>query len=163
MRTASRFHGSTMTSGYSTSYAVQLRETEGTLGRRFWAYLIDIVVITILTGLLYVVVAVLGVLTLGLGWLLFGLIPFAAIIYNAVTISGPSQGTIGMRAAGVRVLDATTGGRVSFLAAAVHAFLFYVALGAAALLWVADVLFGLLRADRRLGRDLITNVVFVRA
>jgi hypothetical protein len=68
-----------------------------------------------------------------------------------------------MRMAGVRVLDATTGGRVSFIAAAVHALLFYVALGAAALLWVADVAFGFLRPDRRLGRDLITNVVFVRA
>jgi uncharacterized RDD family membrane protein YckC len=152
-----------MTSGYSASYAVQHRETEGTLGRRLWAYLIDFVVIALLTGFLCVVVAVLGVLTLGLGWFLFGLIPFTAIIYNAVTISGPSQGTIGMRAAGVRVLDATTGGRVSFVAAAVHAFLFYLALGTAALLWVADVLFGFVRADRRLGRDLITNVVFVRA
>ena len=151
-----------MTSGYTSSYAVQPRETEGTLGRRFFGYLVDLVVITVLTGLLWIVVAVLGVLTLGLGWLLFGLIPFTAIIYNAVTISGPSQGTIGMRLAGVRVLDATTGGRVSFLAAAVHALLFYVALGAAALLWIADILFGFVRADRRLGRDLVTNVVFVR-
>jgi uncharacterized RDD family membrane protein YckC len=152
-----------MTSGYSASYAVQPRETEGTLGRRFFAYLIDFVVIALLMGLLYFVVAILGVVTLGLGWLLFGLIPFTAIVYNAVTISGSSQGTVGMRVAGVRVLDATTGGRVSFIAAAVHAFLFYVALGAAALLWIADVLFGFVREDRRLGRDLITNVVFVRA
>ena len=151
-----------MNTGYNSSYGVEPRTTEGTLGRRFFGYVVDVVVITFLMGLLYVLVTVLGVLTLGLGWLLFGLIPFTAIIYNAVTISGPSQGTIGMRMAGVRVLDATTGGRVSFLAAAVHAFLFYVALGAAALLWVADVLFGLVRADRRLGRDLITNVVFVR-
>jgi uncharacterized RDD family membrane protein YckC len=152
-----------MTSGYGASYAIQPRETEGTLGRRFLGYLVDIVVITLLMGLLYVLVAALGVLTFGLGWLLFGLIPFTAIVYNAVTISGPSQGTIGMRMAGVRVIDATTGGRVSFIAAAVHAFLFYVALGAAALLWIADVLFGLVRPDRRLARDLITNVVFVRS
>jgi uncharacterized RDD family membrane protein YckC len=151
-----------MTSGYSASHAVQPRDTEGTLGRRFFAYLVDFLVIALLMGLLYVVVGVLGVLTLGLGWLLFGLIPFTAIVYNAVTISGPSQGTIGMRLAGVRVLDASTGGRVSFIAAAVHAFLFYVALGAAALLWIADVLFGFVREDRRLARDLLTNVVFVR-
>jgi uncharacterized RDD family membrane protein YckC len=152
-----------MTSGYGASDAIQPRATEGTLGRRFLGYLVDIVVITVLMGLLYVLVAALGVLTFGLGWLLFGLIPFTAIVYNAVTISGPSQGTIGMRMAGVRVIDATTGGRVSFIAAAVHAFLFYVALGAAALLWVADVLFGFVRPDRRLARDLLTNVVFVRS
>jgi hypothetical protein len=52
---------------------------------------------------------------------------------------------------------------VSYIAAAVHALLFYVALGSAAVLWVADVAFGLFRADRRMARDLLTNVVFVRA
>ena len=152
-----------MTSGYGGSSALDLRATEGTLGRRVFGYLIDVVVIALLTGVLWLLVGLLGLITFGIGWLLFALIPFAAIAYNAVTISGPHQGTIGMRMAGVRVLDATTGGRVSFIAAAVHALLFYVALGAAALLWVADVAFGFLRPDRRLGRDLITNVVFVRA
>ncbi|HEX2135096.1 MAG TPA: RDD family protein [Microvirga sp.] len=152
-----------MTSGYGASYVFDPRATDGTLGRRFFAYLIDIVVIFALWGVLWLAIAILGLFTLGLGWLLFSLLPFTAIIYNAVTISGPAQGTIGMRLAGVRVFDATTGGRVSFLAAAVHALLFYVALGAAALLWIADVLFGFVREDRRLGRDLITNVVFLRA
>ena len=152
-----------MTSGYSASYSYDPHATDGTLGRRFFGYLIDIVVIFIISGLLWVAIAILGVLTLGLGWALFALLPFTAIIYNAITISGSSQGTIGMRLAGVRVLDATTGGRVSFIAAAVHALLFYVALGAAALLWIADVLFGFVRPDRRLARDLITNVVFVRS
>ena len=152
-----------MTTGYSASYAFDPRATDGTLGRRFLAYLIDLAVIFMLWGVLWLAIAILGVLTLGLGWLLFGLLPFTAIIYNAVTISGPAQGTIGMRLAGVRVVDATSGGRVSFIAAAAHALLFYVALGAAALLWIADVLFGFVRPDRRLARDLITNVVFVRA
>jgi uncharacterized RDD family membrane protein YckC len=68
-----------------------------------------------------------------------------------------------MRLMGVRVLDASTGGQVSFVAAAVHALLFYVAVGSAALLWIADVAFGLFRPDRRLARDLLTNVVFVRS
>src|SRR5687768_6509588 len=152
-----------MTSGYGASYAIEPRETEGTLGRRFLGYLVDIVVITVLMGLLYVLVAALGVLTFGLGWLLFGLLPFTAIVYNAITISGPSQGTMGMRAAGLRVLDATTGGRVTFIAAAVHALLFYVFLSSAGLLLAADILFGFMRSDRRMGRDIITNVTFVCA
>jgi uncharacterized RDD family membrane protein YckC len=153
-----------MTSGYGTTFgAIDPRATEGTLGRRFWAYLIDIVVIAVITCVLWVLIGILGVLTLGLGWLLFGLLPFTAIVYNAITISGPSQGTMGMRAAGLRVLDATTGGRVSFIAAAVHALLFYVFLSSAGLLLAADILFGFMRADRRMGRDIITNVTFVRA
>jgi len=153
-----------MTSGYGTTFgAIDPRATEGTLGRRFWAYLIDIVVIALITCVLWVLIGILGVLTLGIGWLLFGVLPFTAIVYNAVTISGASQGTIGMRAAGLRVLDATTGGRVSLLAAAVHAFLFYVFLSSAGLILASDILFGFMRQDRRMGRDIITNVVFVRA
>jgi uncharacterized RDD family membrane protein YckC len=155
-----------MTSGYGTTYgniAVDPRASEGTLSRRFWAYLIDIVVIAALTMLLYLLVGILGVLTFGIGWLLFAVIPFTAIVYNAITISGPSQGTIGMRLMGMRVLDATAGGRVSLLAAAVHALLFYVFVSSAGLLLAIDILFGLMRADSRMGRDLVTNVVFVRS
>ena len=104
-----------------------------------------------------------GLITFGLGWMLFALLPLTAIVYNALTVSGPAQGTIGMRMAGVRVLDASTGGGVSFIIAAVHALLFYVELGSAAVLWVVDVAFGLFRADRRFARYLLTNVVFVRS
>ena len=39
-----------MTSGYGTAYGVvDPRATEGTLGRRFFGYLIDIVVIALVT------------------------------------------------------------------------------------------------------------------
>ena len=47
----------------------------------------------------------LGLLTFGLGWALFALVPLTAIIYNAVTIGGPAQATVGMRVAGLKVLD----------------------------------------------------------
>lgn len=154
-----------MTGSYGTAYGpigIDPRATAGTLPRRFWAYLVDVVVIAILSALLYVLVAIVGLVTFGLGWLLFALIPFTAIIYNAVTVSGASQGTIGMRTMGMRVVDATTGGPVSFLAAGVHALLFYVFLSSAGVLWFLDVLFGLFRGDSRMGRDLLTNVVFVR-
>ncbi len=152
-----------MTGGYGTAYgAVDPRATEGTLGRRFFGYLVDIMVIAVITVLLSVLISILGVLTLGLGWLLFALVPLTAIVYNAVTISGPSQATVGMRMAGLRVLDATTGGRVSFIAAAVHALLFYVFVSSAGLLLAIDILFGLMRPDRRMGRDLLTNVVLIR-
>lgn len=153
-----------MTYGTGTPYSTAFARpaTDGTLSRRFWAYLIDIVVIAVLTVLLYFVVGLLGLVTFGLGWLLFALIPFTAIVYNAITVSGASQGTVGMRMAGLRVLDGTTGGPVSFLAAAVHALLFYVFVSSAGLLLFIDILFGLMRSDSRMGRDLVTNVVFVR-
>jgi uncharacterized RDD family membrane protein YckC len=156
-------NGTVPQTAYRTQTAVDTRLTEGTLGRRLVAYLIDIVAIGVLTLLLSIVIGFVGIVTFGLGWLLFSLLPLTAIVYNAITISGPSQGTVGMRMAGVRVLDATTGRRVSFLYAAVHAVLFYVGVLSMAVLWIADVAFGLMRADRRMARDLITNVVFVRS
>jgi uncharacterized RDD family membrane protein YckC len=163
-RTPAVANGSVPNAAYRAYPSVDPRFTEGTLGRRFFGYLIDIVVIALLGILLWIAIGILGVITLGLGWLLFPILGVpVAILYNAITISGPSQGTVGMRMAGVRVHDASTGGRVSFVAAGVHALLFYVELSSAALLWIADVAIGLFRGDRRMARDLLTSVVFVRA
>jgi uncharacterized RDD family membrane protein YckC len=135
--------------------------TEGTLGRRFFAYLIDIVMIALFSFGLSVLIAIIGLLTLGLGWSLFAIVPASAIIYNAITIGGPRQSTIGMRMMGLRVVDAATGGPVGMLTAAVHALLFYVAAGTF-VLWLLDLFLGLARSDRRLGHDLLAGVVVVR-
>jgi uncharacterized RDD family membrane protein YckC len=152
--------------GYNPTYrpphsVIDPRATEGVLGRRLMGYAVDLVVITILVGLLWLVIAVLGVITFGLGWMLFGLLPLTAIVYNALTVGGPAQATIGMRTAGVRVVDGLTGGRVSVLQAAVHALLFYVAVSTAVLLAV-DILIGFGRSDRRLGHDLLSGLTLVR-
>ena len=136
--------------------------TDGVLGRRLVAYLIDIVIIAGFVLLLGFAILVLGVVTLGLGWFLFAiLVPGAAILYSAITIAGRHQSTIGMRMAGLRVVDATRGGPVDALTAAVHALLFYLAAGSF-LLWVIDILVGMARSDRRLARDLIVNLLVLR-
>jgi uncharacterized RDD family membrane protein YckC len=62
---------------------------------------------------------------------------------------------------GLRVVDATTGGPVGMLTAAVPALLFYVAVGTF-VLWLLDLFLGVVRSDRRLGHDLLTGVVLVR-
>jgi uncharacterized RDD family membrane protein YckC len=97
--------------------------TDGVLGRRFFGYVIDLLVVFGIIALLAIAIFVLGILTLTLGWWLYTLLfpPVVAIIYNAVTIGGASQATVGMRFAGLRVVDANNGGRPTALAAAVHA------------------------------------------
>jgi uncharacterized RDD family membrane protein YckC len=142
-------------------YAVDPRLSEGTLGKRFFGYLIDLVVIFIITAVLWVVIGILGVVTLSLGWALFPLLAVVPIVYNALTIGGPAQATIGQRIVGVRAIDALTGGRVNWVMAAVHALLFYVA-ASTFFLWVVDIGLGMVRSDRRLGHDLLTNIAFVR-
>jgi len=146
------------------SYELE-RLTEGVISRRFWAYLIDLMVIFVWICLICVAIFVFGILTFGLGLGLFALLPLTAltfVIYNAVTIGGSAQATVGMRMNGIKVVDAATGGRVSGLAAAVHALLFYVA-WPTFLLWAGDILVGFARGDRRFVRDLVTGIVVVRA
>jgi uncharacterized RDD family membrane protein YckC len=146
-------------------YAVDWRLTEGVIARRFWAYVIDLFVIAFWIVMVCIAIFVLGLLTLGLGWGLFFLLPLTVltfIIYNAVTIGGPSQATVGMRVMGLRVVDAETGRPVSPLAAAAHALLFYVEVSTF-LLWAGDVLVGFFRDDRRFVRDLLTSMWVIRA
>jgi uncharacterized RDD family membrane protein YckC len=138
------------------------QDVSGVLGSRLFAWLVDIVVLFFLGWLVVLLLFVLGIVTFGATW---ALIPVAAVAtalgYAALTIGGPQQSTWGMRVAGLRV-ETATGGRPDGLAAAVHALMFYVAAGTF-LLWLVDIGFGFARADRRMGHDLLTGLVVVRA
>jgi uncharacterized RDD family membrane protein YckC len=137
--------------------------TDGVLGRRFFAYLIDILIVFGLVTLLAIAIFIIGIVTFTLGWGLYALLfpPLVAIVYNALTIGGPAQSTLGMRMTGLRVVDAGSGGPVDKITAAVHALLFYLAAGTFILLAI-DIFIGVMRPDRRLGHDLITGVTLVR-
>ena len=147
--------------GQPTSVMAGAR-TDGVLERRVIAYLIDFVVIAFLVVLFGFLIGIAGLFTFGLTWGLYLiLVPGTAILYSALSIGGPSMGTIGMRLAGLVALDASSGGRVSPLLAGLHALLFYVGIGTLAL-YVLDIVIGLARSDRRLGHDLLADIVVVR-
>lgn len=96
--------------------------------KRSVAFIIDAIIITALSLLGFAAVAILGVLTLGLGWLLFGLVfPLVGLGYNALTIGGPNSSTIGQRMMGLTV-PMWYGGKVTPLIAAFHALLFWFSL-----------------------------------
>ena len=141
--------------------AVSMPATEGVIARRVMAYLLDIVFIFLFTVLLAVVISVVGVVTFGLGWTLFAVLPASGVIYSAITVGGAKQSTIGMRMAGLRAMNANTGGRVDTITAAFHALLFYLAVGTF-VLWLVDVAFGFMRSDGRFGHDVLSGVVVVR-
>jgi uncharacterized RDD family membrane protein YckC len=145
-----------------TGGAYPVVRTDGVLSRRLVAYLVDFLAISILILLFGFLIGVFGILTFGLGWMLYAvLIPGTAILYSAVTVGGPSQGTVGMRLAGLVVRDAETGGPVGAITAGLHALLFYLAAGTFLLL-VLDVVIGFARRDRRLGHDLLVGIIVVR-
>ncbi len=101
---------------------------EAVIRKRCVAFVIDAIIIVALWAIAVVVVGVLGVLTLGLAWLLYGAVfPLVALAYNAITIGGPNSATIGQRMMGLTV-PMWFGGKVTPLIAAFHALLFWFSL-----------------------------------
>lgn len=138
------------------------QNTSGVLGGRLLAWIVDIVVLFFLGWLVFFLLLVLGVVTFGATWFLIPAATVAtALGYAALTVGGRKQSTWGMRVAGLKV-ETANGGRPDGLVAAVHALFFYVAAGTVAL-WLLDLACGLVRSDRRLGHDLLTGLVVVRA
>jgi uncharacterized RDD family membrane protein YckC len=130
------------------------------LGRRFVAYCLDAVILLALVIAMTIAIFLFGIITFGLGWLLFAiLVPGTAIGYTALTLGGASQATIGMAMTGLQgqMID---GERIDTITAAAHALLFYVA-AMTVFLWIVDILFGFARADQRLGHDWLTRVILL--
>src|SRR3954447_12902570 len=82
---------------FGSDAVVVVNHTEGTLSRRFFAYLIDFVMIMLFSALLCLAIAIIGLLTFGLGWSLFAIVPASAIIYNAMVPSGTMLEFVGAR------------------------------------------------------------------
>ncbi len=133
----------------------------GVLTRRMFAFLIDLVVLSIPVILAYVFIAVFGLITLGLGWLLFWLVWPAsviwAIIYYGASLGGPHSATLGMR---VMDLELRTwyGAPGYFVLGAMHAVLFWISVS---MLTPLVLLIGLFNS--RLMHDIILGTVVINS
>jgi uncharacterized RDD family membrane protein YckC len=129
----------------------------GVIGKRSLAFIVDAIIILILTVVAYIVVALLGVLTLGLAWLLFGIVfPAVGLGYNALTIGGPNAATIGQRMMGLKV-KMWFGGKVTPLIAAFHALLFWFSL----VVFCPILLWAFFDPRKRCLHDILAGVVVV--
>jgi uncharacterized RDD family membrane protein YckC len=135
----------------------------GVLTRRVFAFLIDLVVISVPVILGYVFIAVFGLITLGLGWALFWLAWPAtviwAVVYYGASIGGPYSATLGMR---VMDLELRTwyGAPGYFVLGAMHAVLFWVSIS---FLSPFVLLVGLFNARRRLLHDIVLGTVVINS
>lgn len=130
----------------------------GVRTRRIMGFLLDVVALAVLTFLASALILVLGIFTLGLGWLLFPLLwPFLALIYCAFTLGGPNSATPGMRAFGLemRQLD---GSRMTPVLAAIHAVLFYASVS---VLTPFVLVVALISDRKRLLHDIVLGTVVV--
>lgn len=135
------------------------RVYEGVRTRRIFAFIIDYCIIALLLIPFAILVAILGVLTLGLGWMLFSILgPAVALLYVWNTLGGANQATVGMKMMGIR-LDRLDSRPVDGLIAVVHTVLFW----AGNVILTPLILLATLFLDRkRTVHDLLLGTVVTR-
>src|SRR5882762_4946300 len=133
----------------------------GVLTRRVIAFIIDLIVLSVPVILAVLFIAIFGVVTLGLGWVLFWLVSPAsviwALVYYGASLGGPHSATVGMR---VMDLELRTwyGAPGYFLLGAMHAVLFWISIS---VLSPFVLLIGLLNGRRRLLHDFVLGTVII--
>jgi uncharacterized RDD family membrane protein YckC len=133
----------------------------GVLTRRVFAFLIDLVVISIPVILAVIFIFVFGLVTLGLGWGLFWLVSPATVIwpivYYGMSLGGPHSATWGMRMMDLqmRTFAGTPG---YFVLGCAHAVLFWASVS---FLTPLVLVVGLLNGRRQLLHDLVLGTVVV--
>ena len=101
------------------------RALDGVLKRRVFAVIIDYMIVGLLVAAAAILVFIFGIITLGVGWLLYGiLVPTVAMAYIWTTLGGPHQATLGMRTMDIH-LERFDGRRIDGLTAVVHSVLFW--------------------------------------
>jgi uncharacterized RDD family membrane protein YckC len=124
------------------------------------AFVLDAIIIFLLMIPAALIVTLLGIVTLGIGWLLFApLFAIVALGYVALTLGGQNSATVGMRTLGIemRTLD---GGKPYPLLAAVHALIFWLSVS---VLTPLILIVGLITERSRLLHDLILNTVLLNS
>lgn len=133
---------------------------DGVLSKRIIAFIIDAVIIVCLMIPAALLVLVLGIVTLGIGWLLFApLFAIVALGYVALTMGGPSSATIGMRVAGIE-MRTWSGQKMFPLLAVMHSIIFWFSVS---ILTPLVLLVGLFTYRKQLLHDLLLGVVAVNA
>lgn len=132
--------------------------TEGVMIRRVFAWLIDVLLIALLLGALWIALLLFGVLTLGLGLPLLGALPFVPFCYHLLFVAGSGSATPGQQAFGLVVRRDDDFGRPSFAQAFVYTLGFYLTLATTGLL----LLVALFTVRHRTLHDLASGLVVVR-
>jgi uncharacterized RDD family membrane protein YckC len=133
----------------------------GVLARRFVAFFIDAIIIAVPVMAAAIFIFLFGIVTLGLGWLLFWLLSPASVIwalaYYGMTMGSAASATIGMRAMDLEIRT-WYGAPAYFLLGAVHAIVYWVSVS---VLTPLILLVGLFNARRRLLHDMLVGTVLI--
>lgn len=132
--------------------------TSGVIWRRCWAWVVDAVLIGLLIIALAWTLSLVGLITLGLGFGLFAIMPFVPFIYHVWSLVGPNSATPGQRMCGLIVRRNDDMGPPGGLQAVVSVLLYDLTLATAGLLLVV----ALFTTRHRTLHDILSGLVVVR-
>jgi uncharacterized RDD family membrane protein YckC len=134
---------------------------EGVLSRRVVAFIIDLIVLAVPLLGAAIFILVFGLITFGLGWVLFWLLSPASVIwalaYYGLTLGSPASATIGMRAMDLE-MRTWYGAPAYFVLGAVHAIVFWISVS---VLTPFILVVGFFNARRRLLHDMLVGTVII--
>jgi uncharacterized RDD family membrane protein YckC len=134
---------------------------DGVLARRVIAFVIDVIIILVPVIFAFFFILVFGVVTFGLGWALFWLLPPGtavwALVYYGLTFGSPASATLGMR---MMDLEMRTwyGAPCYFVLGAVHALVLWITVSA---LTPLILLVAFFNERRRLLHDILLGTVVI--
>lgn len=132
---------------------------DGVRRKRIMAFLVDFTLVCFLWLIACFIIFLLGIVTLGLAWLLYGAVfPIVAVLYSGFSIDNRGA-TPGMRAAGL-TFRLETGQKPGFLHGAVHVILFYVSV---TFLTPLVLIISLFNARKRLLHDMLIGATIENA
>ncbi len=132
--------------------------TGGVLFKRALAWLIDLALIAILVWVLWWVLALFGILTLGIGFGAMAILPWVPFLYNYLSLLSGVSATPGQQIMGLTVRRNMDLGPPGPLQALIYVLLYYLTLATTGLL----LLVALFTPRHRTLHDLATGLVVVR-
>ena len=134
---------------------------EGVLARRLIAFVIDLIILSLPVLFLAVFIFIIGVVTLGLGFFFYALLPpimvLWALFYYGMTLGGQHSATIGMRAMDIQ-MRTWYGSPAYFVLGAVHAVVFWVTVS---VLTPLILLVALFNDRRRCLHDMLIGTIVI--
>ena len=134
---------------------------DGVLSRRIFAFMIDVIIIGLPVVAASIFIFILGIVTLGLGFILFwplhALTMIWALLYYGFTMGGPSSATFGMRMMDLEIRT-WYGAPCTFVLGAVHGAFYWLSV---TILTPLILLLGLFTSRRQLLHDLVLGTVVI--